>query len=72
MSEKRRAALLTFSGWGLGFVALLPLALIAGVCLVAPVDWRTKLIVIGALAGISAALVFGSSWCFAQRDKRAG
>jgi hypothetical protein len=59
-----RSPWLTTCGWVLAVVALFPIALIAGVCLVAPVDWFTRLIVIAVSCGISALATYGSSWCF--------
>lgn len=57
------------AGWGLGVAALFPLALIAGVCFVAPVDWHTRLIVIPVLIAICALLTLLSGWCLRRRDE---
>lgn len=63
-----RSLWLTIAGWVLGIVALLPIALIAGSILVAPVDWHTRLIIIPIMVGICVLLMIGSFWCFRLRD----
>jgi hypothetical protein len=68
MKESTRFSALSIAGWGLGVAALLPIILIAGVCLVAPVDWKTKLLGSVILAGLSGALTYASCRCFERRD----
>ena len=63
---------LTIAAWGLGIASLVPLVMIAGVCLVAPVDWQTRLIGVAVLVGICALLMYASGWCFRRRDERQG
>ena len=72
MKESRQSVWLSIAGWGLGVAALLPIVLIAGVCLVAPIDWHTKLVGILILAGISALSTYGSCRCFGRRDRGTG
>ena len=69
MKRNHRSSWFTVAAWGFGIAALIPLALIAGVCLVAPVDWHTRLIAISILIGLCVLLTIGSGWCFRMRDK---
>jgi hypothetical protein len=66
-----RSPRLTTCGWVLAVVALFPIALIAGVCLVAPVDWFTRLIVIAVLCGISALATMVRHGASAKANRRA-
>jgi hypothetical protein len=72
MKERPQSIWFSIAGWGLGISALLPLVLIAGLCFVAPVEWRAKLIGILILACVSALLTYSSCWCFGRRDRETG
>jgi hypothetical protein len=64
MQRGHKPLWLTIAAWGLGIVALISIALIAGVCLVAPIDWHTRLIGIAVLNAICTLLMLLSGWCF--------